>query len=59
MWALGVITAELLLGHLPFNGTTRESLFKKIVNDEPDLSGGPKRMMKGGAFAKEFIKKCL
>ena len=59
MWALGVITTELLLGHLPFNGATRESLFKKILDEEADLSGGPKRMMKGGAFAKEFIKKCL
>ena len=59
VWALGVITAELLLGHLPFNGKNKEELFTKICNDEPNLIGGPKRMLKGGTYAKNFIKRCL
>ena len=59
VWALGVITTELLFGHLPFNGKNKKELYEKICNSQPDLNGGLKRMLQGGDLAKNFIQKCL
>ena len=59
VWALGILTSELLFGHEPFYGSQKEQLFDKILRSEPDLSGGPPRLMKGGALVRGFIKKCL
>ena len=42
VWALGVITTELLFGHEPFNGHSKEEIFDKILHAEPNLSSGPK-----------------
>ena len=39
IWALGVITAELLTGHPPFLANNKAQLFDKICNSEPNFSG--------------------
>ena len=59
VWALGIITCELLFAHTPFNGTSREQLFHKIQKEQPNLTGGPKRMLNQGREARNFIKRCL
>ena len=61
IWALGVIACELLTGHLPFVGEDRGDLEDQILDEEPNLSGGPRRMVKIGdtVLAKDFIRKCL
>ena len=45
IWALGVITTELLTGHSPFTATTKKELFNNILTKEPNISGGPKDMV--------------
>ena len=45
IWALGVITTELLTGHPPFNATTKQELFYNVVSKHPNISGGPKDMV--------------
>ena len=42
VWALGVIATELLFGHEPFSGRTKDEIYQKILHAEPNLSGGPK-----------------
>ena len=59
VWALGVMACELLFAHTPFTGTSREQLFNKIKYEQPDLTGGPKRMLNKGREARNFIKRCL
>ena len=36
-WALGVIMFEMLLGGVPYNGTTPEEIFYNIMNDKRDI----------------------
>ena len=59
VWALGVITTELLFGHEPFAGQSKKEIYQKILHDEPNLSGGPKNLIKGGSPVRHFISKCL
>ena len=59
IWAIGVIACELLTGHLPYFANNKETLFADILANEPNLEGGPKRMLGGGRVAKDFISKCL
>ena len=37
MWSLGIMTAEILTGSLPFTGKTDEELQKKILEAQPEI----------------------
>ncbi len=37
MWSLGIMTAEILTGTLPFTGNTDQELMKKIIEEEPEI----------------------
>ncbi|MFB8796073.1 MAG: serine/threonine-protein kinase [Microcoleus sp.] len=37
MWSLGIMTAEILTGTLPFTGNTDQELMKKIMEEQPEI----------------------
>ena len=42
IWALGIITCQLLTGYHPFVANDKVSLFAKVLSDKPKLKGGKK-----------------
>ena len=58
IWALGVITHNIMVGKPPFIGRDRLETFDKICSSELDLT--PFIKFKGnGANIKSFIQSCL
>ena len=39
LWALGVVLYQALTGRLPFEGSTYESVFRRILHHEPETPG--------------------
>ena len=58
IWALGVITHNILLGKPPFLGKDKPETFEKIVNQELDLEPLSK-FENNGELVKDFLTKCL
>ena len=46
IWAIGVLTTELLTGHPPFLGKSKEEVYYKICNKEPNIGSFEKKRMK-------------
>ena len=57
MWSIGVVTYMLLVGDMPFGGSTRKEMAKKIVAGKYSMEG--KKWKTISKEAKDFIKKCL
>ena len=57
MWALGVITYNLIAGCYPFEGNNMNNLFKAIMLGKFSLEGGPWDDI--SEDAKDFIRKLL
>lgn len=53
VWAVGVLTYNLLTGSPPFVSTYEKDLQDKIINSEPEYS------VSMSGFAQDFIKRCL
>lgn len=58
VWSLGVMTYMMLTGRPPFSGQSKESIYQKSLNYEPDYSLFNKYWQRG-ALAKSFIQACL
>ena len=58
IWALGVITHNILLGKPPFIGKDKHETFEKICSQEVDLEPFSK-FKNNGEEIKDFISKCL
>jgi serine/threonine protein kinase len=56
-WALGVILYYLITGEFPFEGSTKEEIFKKIKNDEIDYSSS--KFNSVSEECKDFLSKLL
>ncbi len=51
-WAAAMVFFQLVTGWTVFQGKSQREIFKKIIMDEPDLSGAP-------AHYRDFLEKCF
>ena len=60
VWALGVITYQMLTSEMPFNGSNREQIYAHVKNPRKKVDLDPlTRYWEGGELVKSFISKCL
>ena len=58
IWALGIMVHNILVGKAPFVGRSKFELFKKVCNQDLDLSAFSK-FKNEGSDVKDFLQKCL
>ena len=58
VWSLGVMTYMMLSNKPPFAGDSKEVIYRKVLNYEPDYACF-KRFYKGGDMCTDFLKQCL
>lgn len=57
IWSIGAMTYIMLSGDLPFNGSTSDEIFKKIITS--DISFDSTKWENVSEDAIDFIKKCM
>ena len=55
VWATGVLTYAMMTGRAPFNGKSKEEIYKAVIENEPNLL----RLEGISAAGIEFIRACL